>query len=259
MKFSVDKNWWKSIFDKVYLLTDARTVCDAELTAKEVDFITTFLDMETDSAILDLCGGQGRHSLELARRGFTDLTVLDYSGFLLEIGREKAQNEKLNIQFVQADARYTNLPHDRFQFIILMASSFGYFTDERENRKILTESFRLLVPGGQLLLDIPDRDYIIGNLKPSSYHRVNDDISVERKRHMKGNVIFSKETVVSDHKGCIRENKYCMRLYSRDNLKKLLMKEGFKTVMFKKDFMNRTSIGDFGCMTNRVVAIAKKG
>jgi len=139
-----------------------------------------------------------------------------------------------------------------------MASSFGYFEKDIENLKILAEAFRLLSPGGLLMLDIPDRDYIIANFKPSSFHRVNEDIGVERQRLIKRNVIYSKETVLSDKKGCIRENTYCMRLYSMDDLKKLLLKMGFTKISFKKDFMDRSSLGDFGCMTNRMIAIAKK-
>jgi D-alanine-D-alanine ligase len=259
MKFSVNKDWWKGIFDEVYLLTDARTVCDDELTGREVDFIMTFLNIGRNSAVLDLCGGQGRHSLELARRGFKDLTVLDYSGYLLDLGRNKANEEDLNIQFIRGDARCTGLPDDRFHYIILMASSFGYFANDSGNLKILGESYRVLLSGGKLMLDIPDRDYILNNFRPSSFHKVNDDISVRRNRIIRGNLIYSKETVISVMKGCIRENTYCMRLYSADNLKKLLLKAGFKMVLFHRDFMNRSDRGDFGCMTNRVVAIAEKG
>lgn len=259
MKFSVKKNWWKDIFDDVYLLTDARTVCDEKLTSGEVDFILAFLNIGKNSVLLDLCGGQGRHSLELARRGFKDLTVLDYSGYLLDLGRRKSREENLHIEFIQSDARKTGLQDDRFNFIILMASSFGYFADDIENMKIIAESYRILSPGGKLMLDIPDRDYILSNFRSSSFHKVNDDISVKRERQIRGDVIYSKEIVLSDQKGCIRENTYCMRLYSSDKLKKLLQREGFKTVTFKKDFMDRSDLGDFGCMTNRMVAIAEKG
>jgi D-alanine-D-alanine ligase len=258
MNFTVHKDWWKKIFDEVYLLTDARTVCDDEITLKEVDFITSFLKIDKNSSILDLCGGQGRHSLELARRGFGDLTVLDYSGFLLDIGRKRAKEEDLHIQFIQSDARGTSLPDSRFQYIIIMASSFGYFVRDTENVRILAEAHRVLSPGGQLMIDLPDRDYFMANFRPSSFHQVNDDISVKRERFIRGNVIYSKETVISKQRGCIRENTYCMRLYSRDKLKQLLLKSGFRKVFFKKDFMNRSNLGDFGCMTNRMVAIAGK-
>jgi D-alanine-D-alanine ligase len=259
MKFSVDRNWWKSIFDEVYLLTDARTVCDDRLTCSEVDFILAFLNIEKDSAVLDLCGGQGRHSLELARRGFRDLTVLDYSGYLLDIGIKRSREEKLKVSFIQSDARKTGMQNGRFNYIILMASSFGYFANDSENMKIIAEIYRMLSPGGKLMLDIPDRDYTLANFRPESFHRVNDEISVKRQRRIRGDVIYSMETVLSETKGCIRENTYCMRLYPVDKLRTLLQQKGFKKVSFKKDFMDRSGLGDYGCMTNRMVAIAEKG
>jgi D-alanine-D-alanine ligase len=259
MKFSVDKNWWKNIFDEVYLVTDARTVCDEKLTSSEVDFILAFLNIKKKSTVLDLCGGQGRHSLELAKRGYKNLAVLDYSVYLLDLGIRKTREEKLNIQFIQGDARMTGLRDNQFNYIILMASSFGYFANDSENMKILAESYRLLSPCGKLMLDIPDRDYVLANFKSSSFHEVNDDISVKREREISGDVIYSKETVISRHKGCIRENTYCMRLYSSGELKELLLQNGFKKVSFQRDFMNRSDLGDFGCMTNRMVAIADKG
>lgn len=258
MKFALNPDWWKEIFDEVYLLTDARTVCDDSLTRKEVDFITAFMGIGKTSPVLDICGGQGRHSLEMARRGYTDLTVLDYSGFLLEVGKKKAGEEGLQVSFIQGDARDTGLADNQFQHIIVMASSFGYFIDDQENIRILNESFRLLRPGGKLLLDLPDKDHILKNFKPSSLHRVNEDISVNRQRMIKQDVIYSTETVLSEKHGCIRKNTYCTRLYSRDDLRKLLHKTGFKTVAFKKDFMNRADHGDYGCMTNRMVVIADK-
>ncbi len=259
MKYSINPDWWKEIFDEVYLMTDARTVCDDELTRKEVDFISVFMDIGKISPVLDLCGGQGRHSLELARRGYTDLTVLDYSGFLLDMGKQKAGEEGLHISFLRGDARDTGLADGRFQHIIVMASSFGYFIDEQENNRILSESFRLLGPGGKLLLDLPDRDYVLQHFRSSSHHRVNEDISVKRQRMIRQDVIYSTEIVVSDQQGCIRKNTYCTRLYSRDDLRQLLRKVGFQTVAFKKDFMNRADQGDYGCMTNRMVVIGEKG
>lgn len=36
-------DWWKTIFDEIYLITDARTVCDDELTCREVDFLEEVL------------------------------------------------------------------------------------------------------------------------------------------------------------------------------------------------------------------------
>ena len=153
----INPDWWKTLFDEVYIITDARTVCDEELTCREVDFLEPALKLEKSSPILDLCGGHGRHSLELSRRGFKDVTVLDYSNFLIDLGRERAQREGLKTKFIQRDARDTGLPDQRYQFIIIMANSFGYFIDEKEDKKIIHEAFRLLMSGGSLLLDLPNK------------------------------------------------------------------------------------------------------
>ena len=53
----VNPNWWKTLFDKTYLVTDARSVCDNELTCREIDFLEAFLKLEKSWPILDLCGG----------------------------------------------------------------------------------------------------------------------------------------------------------------------------------------------------------
>jgi len=258
MSIQVDNNWWKDLFDEVYLLTDARSVCDEKLTCQEVDFLEETLDLDKSTSILDLCGGHGRHSLEFSRRGYMNVTVLDYSGYLIDLGKERAKEEKLNTIFIQGDARNTSLPGQSFQFIIIMASSFGYFVNEDENRKILQEAFRLLKPEGTLLLDLPDKDYVLQNFNPFSCHKVNEDITVSRERELGNDIIYSREIVTSEKRGCIRERTYCTRLYSPEKISDLLYSVGFSSVTCKKDFMNREAEGDYGCMTNRMIVTAKR-
>ena len=258
MSIQVDDNWWKELFDEIYLLTDARTVCDEELTCKEVNFLEETLDLDKSASILDLCGGHGRHSLELSRRGYMNVTVLDYSGYLVDLGGKRAKQEGLNTIFIQGDARNIGLRGQSFQFIIIMASSFGYFANEDENKKILNEAFRLLMSQGTLLLDLPDRDYVLQNLNPFSCHKVNEDITVSRERELGDDIIYSRETVTSEKKGCIRDRTYCTRLYSPEKISGLLCSVGFSSITCQKDFMSRKADGDYGCVTNRMLVTAKK-
>ena len=258
MSIQVDDNWWQELFDEIYLLTDARSVCNENLTRQEVVFHEETLDLDKSTSILDLCGGQGRHSLELSRRGYANVTVLDYSRYLVDLGKKRAEQKKLNAIFIQSDARNTGLSGQSFQFIIIMASSFGYFVDEDENKKILNESFRLLIPRGTLLLDLPDRDYVLQNHTPFSCHKVNEDITVNRKRELGDDIIYSREVVLSLGKGCIRDRTYCTRLYSPGKISDLLYSAGFSSITCQKDFMNRKAEGDYGCMTNRMVVTAIK-
>ena len=62
-------DWWRRIFNSMYLKTDADVVEDMQITHKEVNLFTEILGLEKNMVILDLACGQGRHSLELARRG----------------------------------------------------------------------------------------------------------------------------------------------------------------------------------------------
>ncbi len=258
MKIQVDDSWWKDLFDEIYLLTDARSVCDENLTRQEVNCLEKILKPNKSDAILDLCGGQGRHALELSKRGFTNVTVLDYSRYLVDLGNKRTQQEGLNTIFIQGDARNLGLHEQSFEFIIVMASSFGYFVDEGENEKILREVFRLLQPKGTFLLDLPDKDYILNNFKTFSSHKVNEDITVNRERELGENIVCSRETVLSEKKGHIRTKTYCTRLYSPQKISDLLSSVGFSHINCENDFMNRGARGDFGCMTNRMIVTAKR-
>jgi len=255
----VAPDWWKRLFDETYLITDARTVCDEGLTCREVDFLEQVLKLEKPWPILDLCGGQGRHSLELSRRGFQDVTVLDYSKVLIDLGSERAQREGLNTRFVRKDARDTGLPSKRFKVIIVIANSFGYFVEEGENEKILCEAFRLLKPKGSLLLDLPHREYTLRNFAPQSWHEASKEIVVCRQRSLDEDVVYGREMVISKTKGMIRDATYCTRLYSPEKITTLLTSAGFASATIQKDFVSHGEKGDYGLMTNRMIVIAEKG
>jgi D-alanine-D-alanine ligase len=252
----VDPLWWQTLFDEVYLITDARSVCNEELTRREVDFLEAHLDIGKSDTILDLCGGHGRHSLELARRGYEAATVLDYSGYLVQLGQEKAAQHGLPVCFVQADARRTGLAGEQFDFILVMANSFGYFPDDSDNLQILREAYRLCRSGGTLLLDLLDSGYVVENFRPSSVHQATEDITVKRERELSENLIRVRETVVSGTGGLLREGTYCERLFRKDELEGLLTEAGFGTVRFKTDFSSHENPGDYGFMTQRVIVTA---
>jgi D-alanine-D-alanine ligase len=258
MENEVEKNWWMTIFDDIYLQTDARSVDDHQLTYAETAFIESCLKIQPGWRILDLCGGQGRHALELARRGFLNITVFDYSPFLLAAGYSQATKEQLPVDFMRGDARSIGIQDNVFDFIMLMGSSFGYFTQENENQKILSEAFRLLCPTGIILLDLPDKDHVIHHFTEHSQHQANDQLAVIRDRKLDKDTIYCREKVVDVQGKIIRNAVYCTRLYSQDSIREILTRVGFHKVCFKGDFMCRQDQGDYGCMTNRMLVLAHK-
>jgi SAM-dependent methyltransferase len=83
-------DWWQTLFNSTYLQTDGDIVENAANAARDIDRVLDTLALDRTDPILDLCCGQGRHALELARRGFRQVTGVDYSEFLLEQARSRA-------------------------------------------------------------------------------------------------------------------------------------------------------------------------
>ncbi len=137
MTIDVDPDWWKTLFDEVYLMTDARSIGDEVITRQEIDIFTSLVPMQPHDRILDLCGGQGRHALELCRRGFRDCTVLDYSQSLIDIGKREAVDQCRSVQFAQGDARHTDLPPETLDHVLLLGNSLGYITEPDADLQIL--------------------------------------------------------------------------------------------------------------------------
>lgn len=255
---SMGKDWWKGFFNEIYLVTDARSVCDPGLTRREIDLVEKFLDLDKRDSILDLCGGHGRHSLELARRGYCNLTVLDFSDYLIKLGRKTAREKGFNVKFVRRDARSTRLKPGNYSIVFIMANSFGYFQSDKENLRILKEIHRLLKKEGRVLLDLTDADYVKNNLKPFSWHEADKDIVVCRNRNLKRNIIKAREVVISKKKGLVRDGYYCERLYTRNRIKRLLKTAGFKDLSVKDDIALHKKKKDYGFLTSRMIVTAAK-
>ena len=254
----IKKDWWKGFFNEIYLITDQRTVCNPALTRREVNLLEKALSLDKNDRILDLCGGYGRHSLELARCGYRDLTVLDLSNYLIKLGRRMAREENLKVRFLCRDARFSGLKNNGYSAIFVMANSFGYSPNDKENLKVLRESHRLLKKEGKLLLDLADPDYLKSNLKPVSWHEADKDIIVCRERTVKGDIVKAREIVVSRKKGLLRDGYYCERLYRKKKIERLLKTAGFKDLSVKKNLSFPEVKKDYGLMTSRIFVTARK-
>jgi D-alanine-D-alanine ligase len=258
MSIEVDPDWWKTMFDEIYLLTDARSVCDKELTRREVDVICEFLPIYPDHKILDLCGGHGRHSFELCERGFTECTLLDYSPFLINSAKAQASQYNYSMEFIQSDARDTGLPSESFDHVIIMGNSLGYIHESESDSQIIGEAYRLLRPQGWLLIDVANAGAVIKSFNTNAWHEIDDDIVVCRQRELRGKKIHAREMVLSKIKGLIRDRTYAIRLYDAQSLSLLLDQAEFRQVEIQTDFLPHRHKGDYGFMNHRMIATGQK-
>lgn len=258
MSIRVDPDWWKRLFDEVYLVTDARTVCDEALTRREISLLCDMVPMVADHRVLDLCGGHGRHVLELSRRGWGHCVVLDFSHTLLSVGRERAREEGLPVTFIQGDARCLPMPPDHYHRAMILGNSLGYAGNSGSDNHMIKEAHRVLKSGGLLLLDVADAEAVRRHFAPNAWHEIGDDIVVCRQREMDGNTINARELVIHKTMGLVRDQTYSIRLYSADALMAMVADAGFSDANVHTDFSLQQSQGDLGFMNHRMIITAKK-
>jgi CBS domain-containing protein/SAM-dependent methyltransferase len=152
--------WYETFFDHHYQQGFA-SFTTPDITQRQVTFMVKALHLAPHSRILDLGCGTGRHSLALGERGF-QVVGLDLSETLLAQARHEGQQRWFPIEFVQGDMRA--LPYENhFDAVICYFSTFGYF-DDADNRRVLEQVSAALKPGGQLLLDLNNRDHALHHL-----------------------------------------------------------------------------------------------
>jgi 2-polyprenyl-3-methyl-5-hydroxy-6-metoxy-1,4-benzoquinol methylase len=142
-------DWYDGFFEGTWL-DDLALHAPTDRTELQVRFLLDRLEAAPGRRMLDLACGHGRISLPVARAGW-DVTGIDLSERSLAVAREAAEQEGLQIDWVQGDMRRP--PAGPFDAVVNLYTSFGYFEDEAENQKVLDAVARSLVPGGLFLID----------------------------------------------------------------------------------------------------------
>jgi len=138
-------NWFETFFEGL-ALDMWRGAVTPEQSAREADFLASRLELEPGLTVLDVPCGNGRHAIELARRGIR-MTGVDISvGFL-----DEARRNAPEIEWIQSDMR--KLPwRCRFDAAYCWGNSFGYF-DHDSCQRFLEAIASVLKPGGQFILE----------------------------------------------------------------------------------------------------------
>lgn len=219
------KPWYEEVFDEDYLRT--LPFMTAEQTLREVDFIESSLAAPKGGQILDVGCGYGRHAIELVQRGLT-VTGLDLSLPLLIRAADEAQRRALSVNFVHNDMRA--LAFDReFDGAYCMLTSFGYF-DEESNFKVAEGIARALKPGGRFLLDVVNRDYIVGDLPARIWWEGDGCVVLEEVEfNFNTSRILTHRSVVFED-GRQLDQEISVRAYSLHELGKLFRQAGFRVI-----------------------------
>jgi SAM-dependent methyltransferase len=203
------------------------------------------------ASVLDLACGIGRHSLELARRGFR-VTGVDRTRLYLERAIRRAREEGLVVEFLREDMRRFRRPQ-AFEAAINLFTSFGYFPDPGDDRLVVENVHASLKPGGVFLLDLMGKEVLARIFRERDWHREEGFVVMEERSVQKAwTWIESRWTIL--RQGRKTEIDLSHRLYSAAELEALLRSAGFSFVEAYGDLEG----SPYDHNARRLVAVARR-
>jgi 2-polyprenyl-3-methyl-5-hydroxy-6-metoxy-1,4-benzoquinol methylase len=221
--------WYEELFKDYGMKYDNENF--AQGTPGECNFIEKEINSNKKLKILDIGCGTGRHSIELAKRGYT-VTGIDLSDSLLKRAKEKAAEQNLKIDFQKQDAR--DLPfREEFDLVIMLCEgAFPLMETDEMNFKILQNATKTLKPKGKMIFTT------LNGLFPL-FHSVKEFLSLQTKE---GNATNEKNsfdlmtfrdhstTHVEDDHGNKKQLQCTERYYVPSEITWLLKTLKFKTI-----------------------------
>jgi SAM-dependent methyltransferase len=215
-----DAPWYAEFFGEDYVrmyrpfLTPGQTEAD-------IAGIVGLLGLPAGSKILDLCCGQGRHSIPLAALGY-EVTGLDLSRTLLNRARVAGRGAGLRVRWVRSDMR--DVPFEgEYDAVINIFTAFGYLENEAEDQRALGQVYKALKPGGRLLLEVASRDAAVRRFTPADVTHYQDGLLAlqEQTFDLRTSRMQVRVTLIEPD-GARREYGQSIRLYTLTELAAML-------------------------------------
>ncbi len=214
--------WFETFFQGLAVEFWARAMTP-ETTAAEVDFLVKTLELEPGARVLDVPCGHGRHSLELAKRGYR-VTGLDISEDALRL----AQAQPSSVDWIQGDMRRFSREAE-FDAALCFGNSFGYL-DHATATAFLSGLARALKPGGRLAIETGmAAESILPALQPRGWYQIGDIVMLSERRY-----VVEESRVDIDYtfiRGSVIETRpSASYVYTVAELRRMLQGAGFEAV-----------------------------
>lgn len=157
----MQENWFTSWFASPYYhkLYNHR---DEKEAADFLDKLTDYLKPDNKTRVLDAGCGYGRHAKYLSQKGF-NVCGIDINKENIEFA-SKFENE--NLKFRVQDMRELFSDKADFDLVLNLFTSFGYFKNDSDNQKTISNFSAVLKKGGKLIIDFINAKKAISELQP---------------------------------------------------------------------------------------------
>lgn len=188
-----DNEWFKNWFDTEYyhILYKNRDWQEAELF---IDNLISNLKINTNSLILDMPCGKGRHSIYLNKKGF-NVTGVDLSPHSIQCSNRFAN---ATLAFFVHDMRKV-FKENYFDAVLNLFTSIGYFENKNENADVINAAAQCLKTGGIFVLDFMNVKKTVNCLVDAETKQI-DGILFEIKRWVEKNNIIKQIDIIDGEK-----------------------------------------------------------
>ncbi len=240
-----DDVFWEELYP--FLFHEARF----DAASEDMDGILSLARL-SGTRVLDLCCGPGRHSVELATRGF-EVTGIDRTAFLLAKAESRAALAGVAVEWVRSDMRDFVRP-GAYDLAISMFTSLGYFEDPDQDVHVLENIHRSLVPGGTLVIDVMGKEVVAGMFQPTIGTALPDgSFLVQKHRVLRDWTRMENEWIVI-RDDTARTFTFEHTIYSGLELRERLERAGFRQVTLHGGLDG----SDYDNRAKRLIAVAVK-
>jgi SAM-dependent methyltransferase len=221
---------------------------------REVDFIVEQLGVPSGASVLDLCCGEGRHSVALARRGYR-MSGLDLCALHLRLAWRAAKEAGVSVRWHRADMR--DIPWEgEFDAVINVFTSFGYLESDDEDFKVLAGVAKALKRGGRFLLDTINREMLVRHWQEHSWQEGDEDFLRLEDRRFDLLAGRQHNRVHSIHPDGTRSgHEIDLRMYTLKELADMLSRAGLAVRRTWGGFDGR----DYDLDSRRMIVLSEKG
>lgn len=204
-------------------------------------FRQTFTDLGVNR-VLDLACGSGNYALEFARWGL-NVVALDYEQEMIKLGREKARQAGLAIDFRTGDMRDLEDISGKFDAVICIGNSLVHLLSDQDITTALTQIKERLYHGGTCILQTVNYDRILKGHVTQLPDIVNNRAGIVFTRQYDfrsdGLIDFKTSLIKNGSNGSqqsLGHGQVPLRPLTKDELAKFLHQAGFVDTQFYGNF-----------------------
>lgn len=231
---------------------------NAEFISRSVEWLASRFNIGKDTRIADFGCGPGLYTTRLAKRG-ANVTGIDFSGRSIGHAKEVAAREQLNIRYLQQD--YLGFEtEDHFNLVLMIMCDFCALSPT-QRKGILSKFYRILKPGGSVLLDayslsaFDQREEVAtyevnllnGFWSPNKYYGFLNTFKYDREK-----VVLDKYTIVEAERTKTVYN--WLQHFTSEELERELMEAGF----FVEELFSDVAGTPYDRKSSEFAVIAKK-